>query len=243
MKYFEKQWIFIAGTQRSGTTSFYNYISKDKKILMINPVKPEPKFLINLHSNLNNIKIWEKKSDEFNLICEKSTSYIEYPKVAQNIADNFTNYEIVFLLRDPVERAISNYYFSLTNHLESREIAEALFSLNNNKLFYNTSVNPFKYLERGMYYKYLDPYFNILNVNKITLVILEKFILDDEYKKYILLKIGVDLECLKHPFIKKNSSPHFPKIDSFTKKKLINYYKTPNNILKNKFGVDISFWH
>jgi len=97
------------------------------------------------------------------LLGEKSTSYIEDPKAAVRVLEVLGPTEIVVLLRDPVERAVSNWQFSSDNGFESRAVEAALReNLAGVKTWDEsvTSVSPFAYLERGRYAGYLDPWFS-----------------------------------------------------------------------------------
>jgi hypothetical protein len=93
----------------------------------------------------------QKKSSRVHI--EKSTSYLEKPYVAERIKAWFPNATIIVLMRNPVERAISNYFFSQANGLETRSIEEA-FAHNEDEssaLCLGTSVSPFAYVKRGFY--------------------------------------------------------------------------------------------
>ena len=111
------------------------------------------------------------------------------------------NAKIIILLRDPVERAISNYYFSFENKLETRTIEDVF--LNNEpspKLQKNISVSPFHYLERGDYFKFL-PHFMKEFENNIKIILFEDLFSSSEIHRdiYDFLNVATDF---KSPFIK-----------------------------------------
>ena len=96
------------------------------------------------------------------LLGEKSTSYIEDPAAAARASKVLGATEIVASLRDPVERAVSNWRFSADNGFETRPLETALRENLAGPMTWDdgsTSVSPFAYLERGRYADYLDPWF------------------------------------------------------------------------------------
>ena len=106
---------FIVGAQRSGTTFLYKMLDRCDAICMAKPVFPEPKYFIN--RELNNFKYESYLNTHFKhkknekILGEKGTSYIEYPETSITITKFFENPKIIIALRNPVERAISNYFF------------------------------------------------------------------------------------------------------------------------------------
>jgi hypothetical protein len=67
----------------------------------------------------------------------------------------------VVQLRDPVERAVSNWGFSRAHAMEDRPVSEALSRNLDGPLPWDpqlTSVSPYAYLERGRYADYLAPW-------------------------------------------------------------------------------------
>ena len=67
---------------------------------------------------------------------------------------------VVVVLREPVQRAVSNWRFSTENGLETRSLEEALRADIGRRAAMGpaaTSVSPFAYLRRGRYVDYLGP--------------------------------------------------------------------------------------
>ena len=57
---------------------------------------------------------------------EKSTAYLENTEDAQKMKRLLPDLKVLFILRYPVDRAISNYRFSKQNGLESKSLQYAL---------------------------------------------------------------------------------------------------------------------
>ena len=119
---------FIAGAQRSATTYLYRMLEQHPDITLAQPVRPEPKYFIR-DGFSGDLEAYHREFfDQAGTpwFGEKSTSYIEHPVAAERIARCLPDAVIFFMLRDPVERALSNYRFSVMNGLESLPLAQAL---------------------------------------------------------------------------------------------------------------------
>jgi len=118
----------------------------------------------------------QKKSTRVHI--EKSTSYLEKPYVAERIKAYFPNATIIVLMRNPVERAISNYFFSQTNGLETRSIEEA-FAKNEDESStpcLETSVSPFAYVKRGFYAQSLKEWKKHFTSSQFKILLFEELI-------------------------------------------------------------------
>jgi len=179
-----KQNIFIiVGAQRSGTTYLYNILNEHPEICMARPVFPEPKYFMN--KSINELDITEYYKKYFShcisnnhVLGEKSTSYYEREESAQLISALLPDCKIIYLLRNPVDRAISNYFFSLNNGLENRSLEEVFIdNVAPPPVIDNTvSVNPFDYHSRGEYEKHLIIYLKYFKKEQLKVLVFEDFI-------------------------------------------------------------------
>ncbi|ANB02743.1 hypothetical protein ECTOBSL9_2210 [Ectothiorhodospira sp. BSL-9] len=196
-----------------------------------------------MSDNENVFRQWEHSSVEDKVIVEKSTSYIEFPQVAINIKSFFQDAKVVFLLRDPVERAISNYFFSRKNGLEIRGILDALFDDGYEEIPYSTSVNPYNYLGRGVYVDYIRGFYDVLDESQVLLVVMEKLYSDFQYRKSVMMELGfpdlVGISVEKTNAAVRGAHVDYNKglVDS-----LASYYGESNLRLQAEYGVDISLW-
>jgi hypothetical protein len=164
---------FIAGAQRSATTYLYHLLAEHPEIEMAQPVRPEPKFFLVDELFEHGLAYYRERffpgKPGARLRGEKSTSYMESEIAAQRIARCFPESHILFLLRDPIERAISNYWFSVNNGLESLPLEEAFRREEERWQQYDrsrVSVSPYAYLRRGRYIDFIEVYeryFSLLN--------------------------------------------------------------------------------
>ena len=155
----------IAGAPRSGTTWLYSLLERHPDVYVAKPVTPEPKFFLvdslyerglEFYSNT-----WFAPASSGAMAGEKSTNYLESASAAERIARDLPSVKLVFILRDPVERAWSNYLWSKMNGLETEDFetairleAEREGTLPDRLRF----ARPFSYLSRGLYADLLRPY-------------------------------------------------------------------------------------
>ena len=122
----------IAGAPRSGTTWLTSALDRHPDIWLAKPRRPEPKFF--LVDELYELGIeeysrrWFADAPSSYKAGEKSTNYLESPTAARRMAAHLPDVRLLFVLRDPVERAISNYRWSVSNDMEHEDFATAIAS-------------------------------------------------------------------------------------------------------------------
>src|SRR5688572_7713518 len=116
----------IIGAAKAGTTSLYSYLNQHPQIFM-SPVK-EPNFfalegeklnfrgpgdaqVINRYSitQLESYRAHFKGITQETCIGEASTLYLDHPKAVERIQHYTPKARLITILRDPVERAFSNF--------------------------------------------------------------------------------------------------------------------------------------
>jgi hypothetical protein len=192
-----KNQFFIVGAQRSGTTYLYNILEQHPEICMAKPVKPEPKYFLNKQLEDINLEEYYKtyycSCKEAPAFGEKSTSYYENEEVAKTISSAIPHAKIIFCLRNPLTRALSNYQFSVDHGLETRTLEEVFIEnkpLPNNN--FSTSVNPFNYLGRGEYATYIKIYKKYFSKHQIKVIIFEELVNDQNAIKQLYDFLEVD---------------------------------------------------
>ena len=152
----------IAGAPRSGTTWLYVLAGRHPQLAMAAPMVPEPKFFLV-------DELWQRGMDYYSrkwfdplpagrMLGEKSTNYLESLEAAERICRVLPRVKLIFLLRNPVDRAYSNYLWSRQNGLETEtfERALALETLRTQDLAPNMRYAcPHAYFTRGLYAEHL----------------------------------------------------------------------------------------
>lgn len=97
----------IAGAPRSGTTSLYRWLSAHSQVRMADG-KELRFFDCNYHKGLGWYRERLPAAGDF-LMGEASPRYLTHPHAAQRMSDVIPGVQLIFLLRDPVHRAHSDY--------------------------------------------------------------------------------------------------------------------------------------
>ncbi len=239
---------FIVGAQRSGTTYLCKILDEHPQILMAKPLKPEPKFFLNDEEYDRGISFYLQKyypPDTSGMILgEKSTSYLEYSFVAQRIYSYFSDAKILISLRNPVFRAISNYFFSYDFGLETRTLHEVFIQkIPPPSTHFKTSVSPFEYLKRGEYISYIKPFFETFGRDNVQIVFFESYIGNSEAisQIYKFLEVKSDFQPTSMN-LKINSTNRNKNIDNSILSFLEDYYTDRNELLRQYLRTDLSFW-
>lgn len=120
----------VGGSPRSGTTWLYQALDRHPRIRMAKPVTPEPKFFLvdELYAKGLDwyLATWFADVPADCVAGEKTTNYMESPQAARRIREHLPGVRLVFLLREPVDRAFNNWLWSRTNKVEDRDFETAL---------------------------------------------------------------------------------------------------------------------
>jgi hypothetical protein len=167
----------IGGAPRSGTTWLYWLLDRHPAVRMAKPLAPEPKFFLvdDLYEKglEHYASTWFAGIDRGLMAGEKSTDYLESPIAAARIARDLPVVKLIFILREPVERAYSNYLWTRMNGLEreSFETALALEEQRERELPARLRfARPYSYFSRGLYADLLRPYLDGFNAGQLLVV-------------------------------------------------------------------------
>lgn len=188
----------VIGAQRSGTTYLYRVLDEHPDIVMARPVYPEPKFFLD-PDNFAKGHEWYHATyfadtDGVAVRGEKSTSYMESADAAKRVATMLPEAQILVLLRNPVDRAVSNWKFSTASGMETRPLDEALEQNLGGPRDWDpavTSVSPFAYLERGRYMQQLRPWIELF-AHRVHVLFTEEFVGDANAVTALYRRLEVD---------------------------------------------------
>ena len=244
----EKKFFFIAGAQRCGTSYLAHILEQHPDIRIAQPFFPEPKFFLKKQEYFKGREYYlsqyfaEAPSEK--LLGEKSTSYIESREAAINIKGMFPKAKIVFSLRNPVERALSNYFFTKANNLEPRSLEEVF--LENKPIYFDPeqfSVSPYDYLERGRYIKYIKVYEEVFGKKSLHIAIFEKLVKEKEEWEKLFNFLEVLPTFPEHMNKKVHEGIIKEKPNPKVVEAITNYYQASTKELANYLGQDLSFWN
>ena len=178
----------ILGAPKAGTTALYRYLKEHPQVYM-SPIK-EPKFFA-----LEGEKIdfrgpydWKKDyitdietycalfkevSDEV-AIGEASPWYLHISKAPERIQHHIPDARLIAILRDPVERAYSQFLSLVRQGLEPlTDFAQAM-EAEEDRIRNNWSPR-WHYKQRGFYYAQLKHYFDLFDRSQIRVYLHEDF--------------------------------------------------------------------
>lgn len=154
----------IIGAPRSGTTWLYKVLSHHPDIRLATPIAPEPKFFLVDEEYRKGIghyaKLFVNAPDDA-VVGEKSTNYLESATAAQRAGRDVPDAKIIVMLREPAERAFSNWRWSRSNGLEDESFKDALEREPVRESSYPARLRyarPFSYASRGRYAQLLGPW-------------------------------------------------------------------------------------
>ena len=134
---------------------------------MAKPLAPEPKFFLRDDEYAKGLQYyserWFADADVAHKAGEKSTDYLESAAAAERMARDLPHVKLIFILREPVARAYSNYLWTKMNGLETEDFATALRLEEQRERELPVRLKftrPYSYFSRGLYANLLAPYFN-----------------------------------------------------------------------------------
>jgi hypothetical protein len=171
----------IGGAPRSGTTLLCHLLDQHPDVYIIKPYIPEPKvfFMPELEGAEEYLR---RYADAFanagnrRALGEKTSNYLENELAAQRIADTLGQVRMLFIVREPVQRAYSNYLWTRKNGLETLpfEVAVTLEGTRENPLGPSrVHARPFDYLTRGDYATFAERYYSRFGREHVKFVLYE----------------------------------------------------------------------
>ena len=169
---------FIAGLEKSGTTSLYEYLKQINGIYL-SPIKEPWYFAPNVVSTSKNHilknKITKKNSylDLFKdvknqkAIGEASAVYWRDPDSANLIYQKIPNAKLIFSIRDPIDRIFSQYLMNLSSGLTNSSFHKYI------KLRYENSKKIEFLPQLNKYTPNLQRFYDFFEKSKIKIIIFE----------------------------------------------------------------------
>jgi len=251
MKHFQPN-LFIPGAAKSGTTTLHELLNIHPEICMSS--HKEPAYWISL--NLNNLDEVEKEKysnlftkKEALIFGESSTSYMYYDNFISNIKANYKiSPKFIFILRNPIYRCYSHYWWMVGLGLEKSNFKNAVKS-DLNRIFKPYSYYPDYYYQYGLYSKWLTPFYENFDRKNIKIITLES--LSSHRIKMInecFIFLGLKkLESIPEIVSNKTFLLKYPRLFHFAKKtiqgkyrytKFAKYFISEKNIqnIRNKIG-------
>lgn len=162
----------IIGSQKAGTTSLYHVLAEHPEIEM--SATKEVNFFFYDHYYQRGLSFYEQffsSTTTTNAIGEASPGYICHPEVPARIHQALPHIKLVLTVRNPVDRAYSQYWDNRRKLSESRSF-EQVFQEE-----FHTVYHPQKmgYFSRGFYITYIQNYLSYFPPEQLLILVTEDF--------------------------------------------------------------------
>lgn len=192
--------LFIIGSMKSGTSSLHQYLGSHPDVFMCEP--KEPAFFVPEMKYYPRDESWYRSlfagAGEARFVGESSTHYTKlplYPGVPERIAAYSPDARFVYLVRDPVERALSHYWHEVRKLTEHRSILDALRSRE-------------EYVAFGDYQRQLEPWFDTFGRDRVLVVPFESLVRKPRATlEEVFAWLGLDTAPGMRAFHKENARP------------------------------------
>jgi hypothetical protein len=172
----------IGGAMKSGTTSIHHLLGAhpdvfipDRELFFFDAddVAQHPQLLrrgfvlpdydAELDSRLDQYSGWFTGATDGQLVGEDTTTYLASEKAPRRIAELLPGVKLIFVLRDPVDRAYSHYWHLVRHGLAFFDFDTTLEHM------------PGTIVQRGLYQAQLERYFSLVSRDRIHVVLFEEF--------------------------------------------------------------------
>jgi hypothetical protein len=169
----------IIGAAKSGTTSIYNYLRQHPGVFMSHLKEPDffalqgdvcpPKRVNDLEAY---IALFSGAGED-QKVGEASTLYLYSAKASKRIRETIPEAKLIAVLRDPSERAYSNFLYWRQMHCEkltdfSRAVKEEPVRRSEGWM------HNWRYVEKGFYYAQLRRYYDIFDPGQIQVYLYDE---------------------------------------------------------------------
>ncbi len=243
----------IIGAGRSGTTTLYSYLQEHPAIYLPASKRPEPHYFLKEREYAKGLAYYSRKYfSEWqgeSAIGEASVSYMCHKKVARRIRKHLPDVKLIAILRDPADRAYSNYWHTVKNGLETLSFDEAIQAEEGRNARiedpFLREVQPYAYLERGFYYEQLSAYLEYFSREQLLVLLLD----DLAHRPTQVLHetfsfLGVDAAFVPKSMghIKNRSTPPGLEMSTETRRLLVKQYREDIDRLSILLERDLSDW-
>lgn len=256
----------IIGTQRGGTTSLYNYLIERPGV--------GPAMVKELHyfdKKFNKGLLWyrahfpstiQKYSYQFThkqafVTGEASAYYLFHPHAPKRVSKVLPHVKLIVMLRNPVDRAYSQYHFEVDlgretlpfedaiDHEEERICREKEKMLADEG-YISFDYSRYSYLARGIYVDQLQTWMSLFPKEQFLILKSEDFYGDpvtalEHTSKFLnLAELETHEKKKRYKLHNYNTTP-YPKMNPNTRKRLIEYFEPHNARLYDLLGMNFGW--
>jgi hypothetical protein len=246
----------IIGAQKGGTTYLYNVLRRHPYFQAA--VKKEihffdtPRFGRGVDWYRTHFPQQQHRNGQRVITGEASPYYLFYPHAARRVAETIPQAKLIVLLRNPVDRAYSDYQHTLRQGNETLGFGEAL-ELEGERLrgekekiladesYRSIKYRRYSYLARGIYVDQLEEWHRHFDPNQLLILKSEDFFARPSVTLELVLEyLGLperDFELEG----KRNEGGYSEPMDSDTRRWLQDFYEPHNKRLYEYLGKDFGW--
>ncbi|MCB0806731.1 MAG: sulfotransferase, partial [Bacteroidales bacterium] len=168
--------LIIPGAGKSGTSSLHRYLNLHPDIYMTENKEP---FFFYRDKLYHNEKEWYKSLFEpgadKKYRGESSTAYLSHPTSIERMKNDLPDPRFIILLRNPVERIISHYFWLKGKGLEHRSLKDAVMYDKDYDIteHYHIRKHGKCYLQFSYYAKWVKIYYDVFGKENVLILTTE----------------------------------------------------------------------
>lgn len=244
----------IIGAARSGTTTLYSWLQEHPNIYLPFERRPEPHFFLKSEEFNRGFSYYSKRY--FNnwkgekAVGEKSTSYLyQASRVAPRIKESIPDVRLIALLRNPIDRAYSSYWFTVLSGLETLSFEDSLLCENERRANPGSplleEVQPYAYIDRGHYLTQIKQYLEFFPREQLLIGLFDELIENPTqlYRNIArFLQVDETITPSSLDLIINSASRDKKPMSSDTRQKLVKLFRSGVVELGEFLNVDLSHW-
>ena len=238
----------VIGSTKSGTTSLHYYLIQHPRIISERNVHFFEYMQTNsiewyrAHFPTKAYKNFKKLT-----VGEQTATYLFHPLIPKRIHTTIPNAKFIVVLRNPVDRAYSNYTHQVREGIEKRTFEEAIKSelkrieicKNNSeyKINHDDFSNHviFSYLRHGIYVDFIKAWMEFFT--KEQFLILPTYDLNNNRAKFLKQVFDyLNVQNFEIKDVERQNVGEYKKLDKSTRKFLVDYYRPHNERLFELLG-------
>lgn len=236
----------ILGAQKCGTTSLKEYIREHPDVGFVCAKREIDYFSDHWDKDTN---WYEKELPVGHTVGEKSTNYLFYPKVPNRVAESYPDIKLIVLLRDPVDRAYSQYWHNYYNNDVDRENRSFSGAIKGKDITFEDwdeltdRLNYYTYIERGQYSWQIRRWLKHFDISQFFFIKTENFKEQTQYEFDRVCSFLNSQSYMIQPIPYKKQK--YAAMPPDTRKELEEYFQPFNNELRDLFdeyNVDFEIW-
>ena len=162
----------LGGAQKSGTTTLHHLLSSHPEVFM--PRTPQELHFFDFEEDFAKGLNWYSRffedADNAFAVGQTSPQYLFLPAVPQRIRDCIPGARLIFILRDPIDRAHSHYWHQVRKGRETLTFEEAIETEEARTSQSFENLCRFSYTARGFYARQVSRFRRFFDEDQILLV-------------------------------------------------------------------------